>query len=89
MSTKKSDGNPVGLQDILQALPPRSDVNAAREQLRERLATVTADNVEECRALYEWLEQMRLRLRLTKWSSLQAYYGPIPRCVKAVGGKGR
>jgi hypothetical protein len=57
--------------------------------MRERLDKVTADDVEECRALYDILEHVRRQLGLVKWSSLQGYVGSIPRCVKAVGGKGR
>ena len=59
------------------------------DAMRDRLNAVKADNVEECKALYGSLETARVALGLDKWSSLQAYFGKIPRCVKAVGGKAR
>jgi hypothetical protein len=67
--------------------PPRADSRWA--QLRERLDNVTAHDVEECRSLFDILERMRVGLGLKKWSSLKGYVGEIPRCVRAVGGKGR
>jgi hypothetical protein len=85
---RKMDGTD-GLQAILQSLPRPHEVRSFREQLRERLDKVTADDVEECRELFDILERMRSRLGLMHWKSLKGYVGEIPRCVKAVGGKGR
>jgi hypothetical protein len=71
------------------SLPQRPTGPFVWDQIRARLDKVTADDVGECRELYDFLERMRQRLRLVHWRSLQLYVGPIPRCVKAVGGKGR
>ncbi|MEM5426753.1 hypothetical protein [Paraburkholderia ferrariae] len=59
------------------------------EQLRARLNAVTAKDVEECEALCEILERAQMCLGIEKWSGLQGYFGKIPRCVKAVGGKAK
>jgi len=59
------------------------------EELRARLDVVTAKDVEECEALHEILERAQTCLGITKWSGLQGYFGKIPRCVKAVGGKAK
>lgn len=69
--------------------PGRDRPMTAWHVMRARLDAVTADDVEECKALYESLEATRIAMGLKRWSSLQRYVGPIPRCVKAVGGKSR
>ncbi len=67
--------------------PGRERPLTAWDELRARLSAVTAANVEECKALFESLEATRIALNLRQWRSLQRYVGPIPRCVRAVGGK--
>jgi hypothetical protein len=77
MTTSNMDGSREGAEV--------QNVNS--QSLRERLAKVTAADVDECADLYFRLERARQGLGLKKWASLQGYFGPIPRCVKAVGGK--
>ncbi|MFP3568683.1 hypothetical protein [Paraburkholderia sp. SIMBA_030] len=74
---------------IAASLPQRPTSYSGWDLIRARLDKVTADDVEECRALYDMLEHVRQCARLEHWRSLQGYFGSIPRCVKAVGGKGR
>ncbi|WP_028232803.1 hypothetical protein [Paraburkholderia mimosarum] len=70
--------------------PPRQDQPMSfEEKLRARLDAVTPSDVKECEALYDILERVRQCLGISKWSGLQGYFGKIPRCVKAVGGKAK
>ncbi|GAB3626912.1 hypothetical protein PTE30175_03509 [Pandoraea terrae] len=72
---------------LLQSSPPPPEGRSAWEQLRERLDKVTPADVEECVALFQMLEHAQRSSGLKKWASLQGYFGAIPRCVRAVGGK--
>lgn len=73
----------VSLQSVLKAPQTRS----TWALLRERLDKVTPADVEECVDLYLRLEHAQQCLGLKTWASLQRYFGAIPRCVRAVGGK--
>lgn len=52
--------------------------------MRERLVQVDPENHEDCIDIFLRLEQTRQGLGVTRFRSLERYFGKIPACVRKI-----